>query len=88
MKPYQIVLIVLAVLIVLGVAIIPAINRRQLKKMPIDQQIRILMQQANKLIYWKNISEGTALSIRNLQEFLPELHLIRSSCHHPQRKDM
>ena len=59
MKPYQIVLIVLAVLIVLGVAIIPAINRRQLKKMPIDQQIRILMQQANKLIYWKNISEGT-----------------------------
>lgn len=32
MKPYQIVLIVLAVLIVLGVAIIPAINRRQLKK--------------------------------------------------------
>ena len=51
MKPYQIVLIVLAVLIVLGVAIIPAINRRQLKKMPIDQQIRILMQQANKLIF-------------------------------------
>lgn len=59
MERYQIVLIVVAVLIVLGVAVIPAINKRQLKKMPIDQQIRILMQQANKLVYWKNISEGT-----------------------------
>ena len=51
--------IFVAVIIVLGVAVFPVINRRQFRKMPVDQQIRILMKQANKLIFFKNVSSGS-----------------------------
>jgi hypothetical protein len=73
MTKTQIILLVLAVLIVLGVIILPQFNKRQLKNMPFDQQIRILMKQANKLIYWKNISEGTKgtlIYIKNKRKIL------------------
>ena len=46
-----------------GIIIFPIINKRQLKNMPVEQQIRILISQADKLIYWKNISEGSKGSL-------------------------
>lgn len=57
-----IIMIVIAV-VLLGVIIFPIINKQQFKKLPVDQQIRILMKQANKLIYWKNISYGSKGSL-------------------------
>lgn len=51
--------ITVAVLVVLGVVIFPIVNKRQLKNMPYDQQIRIIMKSADKLHYFKNISNGT-----------------------------
>lgn len=56
--PLIIVIAVIA-LFLLGIVIFPLINRRQFSKMPVDQQIRILMKQANKLIFFKNISNGS-----------------------------
>lgn len=73
MTKLQIAIIVIAVLVVLGVFIIPIINKRQLKKMPFDQQIRILMKQANSLIYFKNITDGTKgnlIYIKNKRKIL------------------
>lgn len=58
-----IIVIGVVVLILLGVIIFPLINKQQFKKMPVDQQIRILMKQADKLIYWKNISYGSKGSL-------------------------
>lgn len=59
MNNTQIALIVMAAIVVFGVIIFPIINRIQFNKIPFDQKIRILMKQANKLVYWKNISYGT-----------------------------
>ncbi|MFR5876675.1 MAG: hypothetical protein ACLUFN_09330 [Eubacterium sp.] len=73
MSKTQIIILVIAVIIVLGVIVFPLINKWQFKKMPFDQQIRILMKQANKLIYWKNISEGkkgTLIYIKNKRKIL------------------
>jgi hypothetical protein len=73
MTKTQIILIIVAVIIVLGVIVFPQINKRQFKKMPIEQQVRILMKQANKLIYWKNISQGTKgtlIYIKNKRKIL------------------
>ncbi len=53
------IVLTVAVLLLLGIIIFPVINRNQLKKMPYDQQIRILMKEAKGLIYFKNISNGT-----------------------------
>lgn len=66
-------LIVIAVIILLGIFIIPIINKAQFKQMPFDQQIRILMKSANKLVYWKNISygnKGTLIFIKNKRKIL------------------
>lgn len=63
MTKVQIFWIVFAVIVFLGIFIIPQINKRQLKNMPFDLQIRALMKQANKLIYFKNISDGTKGSL-------------------------
>lgn len=54
-----IIIITVVVVMLLGIIIFPLINKNQFKKMPVDQQIRILMKQADKLIYWKNISYGS-----------------------------
>lgn len=73
MTKAQIIILVIAVIVVLGFVVFPQINKRQLKKMPFEQQIRILMQQANKLIYWKNISsgtKGTLIYIKNKRKIL------------------
>lgn len=73
MTKTQIILIVIGALLVLGIVIFPQINKRQLKKMPFEQQIRILLKQANKLIYWKNISDGsngTLVYIKNKRKIL------------------
>lgn len=73
MTKVQIAIIIVAVLIVLGLVIIPIINKQQFKRMPFDQQVRILMKQANKLVYWKNISygtKGTLIFIKNKRKIL------------------
>lgn len=57
MEFYQIAVIVL-VIVLLGVFVLPVFNRRQFKKLPADQQVLAIMRQANKLIFWKNISNG------------------------------
>ncbi len=63
MTKMQIILLAVGIILVLGIIIIPIINKRQLKNMPVEQQIRILISQADKLIYWKNISEGSKGSL-------------------------
>ncbi len=71
-KP-QIVILVLAIVGVLGVIVFPLINKRQLKNMPVEQQIRILMKQADKLIFWKNIPQGrkgNLIYIKNKRKIL------------------
>ena len=55
MKPYQIIIIVAVVL--------PLFNRQQFRRLPYDQQILAIMKQANKLVFWKNISHGRAGSL-------------------------
>lgn len=62
MKPYQIIIIV-AVVILLGVIVLPLFNRQQFRRLPYDQQILAIMKQANKLLFWKNISHGRAGSL-------------------------
>lgn len=62
MKPYQIIVIV-AVVILLGVIVLPLFNRQQFRRLPYDQQILAIMKQANKLVFWKNISHGRAGSL-------------------------
>ena len=62
MKPYQIIIIV-AVVILLGVIVLPLFNRQQFRRLSYDQQILAIMKQANKLVFWKNISHGRAGSL-------------------------
>lgn len=62
MKPYQIIIIV-AVVILLGVIVLPLFNRQQFRRLPYDQQILAIMKQANKLVFWSNISHGRAGSL-------------------------
>lgn len=62
MKPYQIIIIV-AVVILLGVIVLPLFNRQQFRRLPYDQQILAIMKQANELVFWKNISHGRAGSL-------------------------
>lgn len=73
MTKTQIIILVITVVLVLGVIIFPQINKYQFKKMPFEHQIRILMKQANKLIYFKNISngtKGTLVYIKNKRKIL------------------
>lgn len=57
MTPLQIIILIVSILL-LGTVILPLINRRQFKRLPADQQILTIMKQANKLVYWKNVSNG------------------------------
>lgn len=57
MKIYQIAIIA-AVIILVGVLVLPVFNRWQFKRLPADQQVLAIMKQANKLVFWKNISNG------------------------------
>ena len=68
-----IICISVVVIISLGVAVFPAINKHQLKNMPYDQQIRIIMKSANKLHYFKNITngtKGTLIYVKNKRKIL------------------
>jgi len=57
MTPLQIILLAAAI-ILLGTVVLPLINRRQFKRLPVDQQVLTIMKQAKKLVFWKNISNG------------------------------
>lgn len=59
MTAAQIVIIV-AVILVLGIIIFPLINRWQFRRLPPDQQVRIIMKQAKGLVYFKNVSKGSS----------------------------
>ncbi len=59
--------------ILLGIIILPLINKRQFNRMPFDQQIRILMKQAKGLVFFKNISngsKGTLIYVKNKRKIL------------------
>ncbi len=61
-------IIIAIAVIILGIIVFPLINRYQFKKMPAEQQVRILMKQAKGLIFFKNISygkEGKLVYIKN-----------------------
>ena len=53
MKPYQIIIIIIAVVVLLGAVVLPLFNRQQFRRLPYDQQILAIMKQANKLVFWK-----------------------------------
>lgn len=72
MPTYVIVIIIVSILL-LGIIVFPLINRYQFKRLPFDQQIRILMKQAKGLIFFKNISygsNGTLIYIKNKRKIL------------------
>lgn len=58
MTPAQIIAIIIAVL-VLGIIVFPLVNRRSFRKLPPEQQVRIIMKQAKGLIFFKNVSNGS-----------------------------
>ena len=73
MTKLQIAFIVAAVVIFIGIFVIPIINKYQLKRMTVEQQIRVLMKQADKLIFFKNISDGrkgNLIYIKNKRKIL------------------
>lgn len=51
-------LLILAVIIVLGTIIIPVINRITFRRLPPQQQVRVIMKQAKGLVYFKNVAKG------------------------------
>lgn len=57
MSGWQIALIVAAVLF-LGLVLLPAFNRWQVRRMPADQKILLIMKQAKGLHYIRNVSGG------------------------------
>ncbi len=59
MTKAQVIILVAVVIFVLGIAVIPLINRRSFRNLPFDQQVRILMKEAKGLVYFKNISKGS-----------------------------
>ena len=59
MNGVQIALIIIAVILLLGIIVIPVINRRSFRNLPPDQQIRVLMKEAKGLAYFKNVTKGT-----------------------------
>lgn len=59
MTNVQIIVIAAAVLVIFGVIIFPVINRRSFRKLPPEQQVRIIMKEAKGLTYFKNVSKGS-----------------------------
>lgn len=73
MTTLQIIILVIAILLIMGIVIFPLINRRQFRNLPYDQQIRILMKEAKGLIYFKNVSKGstgTLYYVKNKRKIL------------------
>ena len=55
-------------LLVLGLIVFPIINKAQFKRMPAEQQVRIIMQQAKGNHWFKNVSygsEGKLIYVKN-----------------------
>lgn len=46
------------ILLLMGIVVFPLINKQQFNKLPDDQKVRILMKEAKKLIFFKNVSSG------------------------------
>lgn len=69
MEPYQIVILI-AVIIILGVAVLPAFNRWQFKRLPYDQQVLAIMRQAKDLFTGKifHTAEQAAFSMLKTSE--------------------
>lgn len=62
MEVYQIILIIV-VIIAFGIAVLPAFNRWQFKRLPYDQQVLAIMKQAKGLAFFKNVSHGRTGSL-------------------------
>ncbi|MCR5207074.1 MAG: hypothetical protein K6C14_01175 [Eubacterium sp.] len=56
----QYIVIAVIVLLILGIIVFPFINKLQFKRMPFEQQVRILMKEAKGLDYFKNITDGSS----------------------------
>lgn len=72
MQPYQIIILI-AVILIFGIIILPLFNRWQFKRLPVDQQVLAIMKQANKLVFWKNVSNGRSgnlFFVKNKRKFL------------------
>ena len=65
MEAYQIIILVCCA-VLLGVFILPAVNRFQFRRMPYDQQVLAIMKQAKGLVYFKNVSHGRSGSLGQL----------------------
>lgn len=57
-KTQMILLLAAAAVLLLGFVLLPLLNRRQFRRLPMDQQILVLLKQAKKLVFFKNISYG------------------------------
>ena len=56
------------ILIILGLIVFPIVNRKQFNKLPFEQKVRVLMNEAKGLAYFKNVSEGksgTLIYVKN-----------------------
>lgn len=68
MPPTVIAALIIAVLLLCGTVILPAVNKRQFNRLPFEQKVRILMKEANGLNYIKNVSfgeNGTLYYVKN-----------------------
>lgn len=86
-----IIIIIAVVILVLGIAVFPFINKKQLQKMPFEQQVRILMKQAKGLIFFKNISNGssgTLIYIKNKRKIYTYPWILRDGRMLCTRKDL
>ncbi len=58
MSKLQIIFIIIFVILILGLFILPLLNRWMFNKLPRDQKIRILIKGAKSLAHFKNVSNG------------------------------
>jgi len=87
----ELILIIAVVIVILGIAVFPFINKRQFQKMPLEQQVRILMKQAKGLVYFKNISNGTTgklIYIKNKRKIYTYPWVLTDGKMHCTRKDL
>lgn len=59
MTKLQLMLLILGIVLLLGIVIIPIINRITFKKLPPEQKVRAIMKQAKGLVYFKNETRGS-----------------------------
>lgn len=88
MSGWQITLIVAAVLL-LGLVLLPAFNRWQVRRMPADQQILLIMKQAKGLHYIRNVSggkQGFLYYVKNKRKILVYLGCVGVVCGSLPRK--